>query len=399
MKARIIKTEADYEEAVARIDALMDTDPDPESDEGKDLELLAMLVEQYEDVHYPMDLPGPVESIKFRMDQAGLKQSDLVPYIGSKSKVSEVLNGKRPLSLNMIRKLHTGLGIPAEVLLGEPAREVPKAAYKVTSFPIAEMLKRDYIRFKGTVQEAKEYGEELLADFFKVFGGEAPRPVYCRAGNKGVSEHALLAWQARALHQVEGKELPEFDPRLVDLNFAATLAKLSYSENGPLTAVEFLNKKGIHVVFLKHLPKTHLDGASFLSPKGNPVIGMTLRHDRVDNFWFTLMHELGHVYLHLHDPNEAFFDDLDRVTKAKEVREVEANQFAADALIPKELWKAHQSSLTRRPSLEKTEHFAETLNIHSAIVAGRIRWERDDYSLLPSLNANGHLKKLLQPAD
>lgn len=394
MKARIIKTEADYEEALARIDALMDADPDSGSDEGKELELLAMLVEQYEDVHYPTDLPSPVEAIKFRMEQAGLKQADLVPYIGSKSKVSEVLNGKRPLSINMIRKLHKGLGIPADVLLGESTEQVPEAVYKVTGFPIAEMLKRDYVRFQGSIQEAKEYGEELLSDFFKIFGDQAPHPVYCRASDKSTDENALIAWQARALYQIEGEKLPEFDPTLIDLNFAGTLAKLSYSENGPRTAVEFLNKKGIHVVFLKHLPKTHLDGASFLSPKGNPVIGLTLRHDRLDNFWFTLMHELGHAHLHLHDRKEAFFDEVKKVARAKDKREIEANEFAAEALIPSEAWKRHGDTLLKRPTPEKTERFAEQLNIHSAVVAGRIRWERDNYKLLPSLNNNGRLKKL-----
>ena len=185
----------------------------------------------------------------------------------------------------------------------------------------------------------------------------------------------------------------------MDLNFASTLAKLSYSEIGPRTAVEFLNKKGIHVVFLKHLPKTYLDGASFLSPKGNPVIGLTLRHDRIDNFWFTLMHELGHAHLHLHGQSEAFFDDVDRVAKTKDRRELEANAYASQALIPSEAWASNKATLLRRPTVEKTQRFAESLNIHSSIVAGRICWERDNYTLLPQLNANGKLKKLLSPLD
>ena len=183
-----------------------------------------------------------------------------------------------------------------------------------------------------------------MTDFFKIFGAEAPKPVYCRAADKAVNEHSLIAWQARALHEIEGTKLPEFDASAVDLNFASTLAKLSYSEIGPRTAVEFLNKKGIHVVFLKHLPKTYLDGASFLSPKGNPVIGLTLRHDRIDNFWFTLMHELGHAHLHLHGQSEAFFDDVDRVAKTKDRRELEANAYASQALIPFSLRMSHSNS-------------------------------------------------------
>ena len=118
MNIKIIKTDAEYEEALARIDALMDAAPgSPQEDE---LELFSLLVEKYEEVHYPIDLPDPVDAIKFRMEQEGLEPKDMIKYLGSQSKVSEVLNYKRPLSLTMIRNLHEGLGIPAEILLQQP---------------------------------------------------------------------------------------------------------------------------------------------------------------------------------------------------------------------------------------------------------------------------------------
>jgi HTH-type transcriptional regulator/antitoxin HigA len=104
---------------LARIEVLMDAEP--ESPEEEELELLALLVETYEEEHYPIDLPDPVEAIKFRMDQEGLEPKDLISYIGSQSKVSEVLNYKRSLSLSMIRNLQEGLGIPAEVLIQKPS--------------------------------------------------------------------------------------------------------------------------------------------------------------------------------------------------------------------------------------------------------------------------------------
>jgi HTH-type transcriptional regulator/antitoxin HigA len=101
---KVIKTELDYNSALARIDELMDAMPDtPEFDE---LELLSTLVEIYEDKNYPIDMPDPVNAIKFRMEQFGLNQQDLVPFIGNRSKVSEVLNGKRKLSLSMMRALN-----------------------------------------------------------------------------------------------------------------------------------------------------------------------------------------------------------------------------------------------------------------------------------------------------
>ena len=125
MKIRILKNEAEYEAALAEIERLMES-PKPDVDR---LELLGLLVSDYEDKHYQIDMPDPVEAITFRMEQMGLTRKDLERYIGSRSKVSEVLSGKRRLSLSMIRALHEGLGIPAEVLLGRPDRpELENAA-------------------------------------------------------------------------------------------------------------------------------------------------------------------------------------------------------------------------------------------------------------------------------
>jgi HTH-type transcriptional regulator/antitoxin HigA len=117
MIPKIIKNERDYEAALARINDLMDADPN--TPEGDELELLVTLVELYEKATCPIDPPDPVEAIRFRMEQLGFKQKDLIPYIGSRSKVSEVLSRRRALSIAVIRKLHGGLGIPAEVLLRE----------------------------------------------------------------------------------------------------------------------------------------------------------------------------------------------------------------------------------------------------------------------------------------
>ncbi|VGO20944.1 helix-turn-helix domain-containing protein [Pontiella sulfatireligans] len=116
MKARVIKTEKENDEALARIEQLMELEPSPEVVD--EIELLSTLVELYEDKAYPVPFLNPLDAIRFRMEQQELKQKDLIPYIGSKSKVSEVLAGKRSLSLSMVRRLHEGLGIPLDVLLG-----------------------------------------------------------------------------------------------------------------------------------------------------------------------------------------------------------------------------------------------------------------------------------------
>ena len=115
---KLIKTRQENEAALQRLGELMLKNPIPDSDEANELELLALLIKSYEDKHVIIDPPTPLEAIQFRMEQAGLKQKDLVPFIGTKSRVSEVLAGKRPLTLAMARNLHQGLGIPAGVLLG-----------------------------------------------------------------------------------------------------------------------------------------------------------------------------------------------------------------------------------------------------------------------------------------
>jgi HTH-type transcriptional regulator/antitoxin HigA len=120
--ARVIHTDAERHEVLAELDRLMEIDPEPGTSEAGELELLAMTIEGYEKERFPIGLPGPIEAIRFRMDQQGLGQDDLVPYFGTKSCVSEVLAGKRPLTLSMIRAFHEGLGIPADVLL-QPSRE------------------------------------------------------------------------------------------------------------------------------------------------------------------------------------------------------------------------------------------------------------------------------------
>lgn len=120
MDIRPIHNEVDYQAALRELSVYFDHEPLPGSSDGDRFEILLTLVEAYEAKHYPIDLPDPVEAIKFRMDQAGLTPKDLVPAIGRINRVYEILNRKRPLTLNMIWKLHQKLGIPAECLIQPP---------------------------------------------------------------------------------------------------------------------------------------------------------------------------------------------------------------------------------------------------------------------------------------
>ncbi|NTU54524.1 MAG: transcriptional regulator, partial [Chlorobiaceae bacterium] len=108
----------DYQEALVRLEQIFDALPD--TPDGDELEILGILVDHYEESRFPVDFPDPVEAIKFRMEQMGMQQTDLTKLIGSKSRASEILNHKRPLSISQIRTLHSRLQIPAEILLREP---------------------------------------------------------------------------------------------------------------------------------------------------------------------------------------------------------------------------------------------------------------------------------------
>lgn len=110
-----IKNNKDYQQALKRLEKVFDAKPG--SKEGDELEILAILIDSYEHEHFPIGMPDPIEAIKFRMEQMGLKQKDLAEIIGFKSRVSEILNRKRKLTLEMIRKLNETLRIPAEVLM------------------------------------------------------------------------------------------------------------------------------------------------------------------------------------------------------------------------------------------------------------------------------------------
>lgn len=118
MEIKLIETEEEYDNAIKRIDLLFDAPKG--SSEAKEVEILVLLVNKYEEENYPIDEPDPIEYIKIRMEEMGLKPTDLVPFIGNKGNVSKVLNRKRSLSIEMIRNLHNGLGFPLDVLISEP---------------------------------------------------------------------------------------------------------------------------------------------------------------------------------------------------------------------------------------------------------------------------------------
>jgi HTH-type transcriptional regulator / antitoxin HigA len=395
MQPKVIKNEAEHEAALKAIEALWDAAPG--TPEAEAAELWTVVIERYEKKAHPMGMPDPISAIRFRMEQQDLKPADLVPYLGSKSKVSEVLAGRRTLSLSMIRRLHEGLGITAEVLLGEsPRRLSPSlAGIEWRSFPLAEMVRRHW--FGDAIRSAHvllESAEEILGPFVAPVISAPPRTVRLRQSARSGSaldETALMAWKARVWHLAERQSVGPYQAKAITEQLIGEVAHLSPLRNGPAVAVDFLARAGIRVAIEPQLPRTHLDGAAMRLAGRSPVVALTLRYDRLDNFWFTLCHELAHVALHLQaDKDGTYLDDLEAPDESP--REREADRIAANAMIPETEWKTfRQQGL---PSRDDIVHFAASLRVHPAIVAGRIRKETKNYRLFSGLIGNRKVRAL-----
>jgi HTH-type transcriptional regulator/antitoxin HigA len=333
------------------------------------------------------------------MEQANLNQKDLVPFIGSKSKVSEVLNKKRPLSLSMMRALHKGLGIPAEILLQEQDRELPEEIPEIdwTRFPIKEMIGLGWI---GNKKEIKGNEEEIMRRYIQEAGGMSSfSRIALRASESPhkklrTNKYALIAWCLRVMELSE-KNPSDRDYKPGSINLS-DLSKLSYFKDGPLLAKEYLEKHGIQLFIVPHLKRTYLDGAVMILEKKRPVIALTLRYDRIDNFWFCLMHELAHLEKHLSvEETNIIIDELEprhsRIEK-EDKREEEADQMAQNALVPKEYWK--KVDLEASDLSKDVVRLSDQLKIHPAIVAGRIRFEKNNYKILSQFVGRGEVMHL-----
>ena len=386
MEARVLKTENEHQTALREAESLVAIDPDFGSKESDRLELLTLLIEDYEKRIFSFEEADPIDAIEFRMSEQGLKQKDLVPMLGSKSRVSEILARKRPLTVQMIRSLSINLGIPVESLIAEP---IPLQARKEPSlenvdwkrFPVKEMENRGwFLSIKADARSA----EEKLRAFLSELAPKGEALTLFRRKFRGAEEvdqrayYSTLAWSARVLIKAKAidQKLAKFEPAKITPEVLRDLARLSWFDNGPRLAIEFLAKCGIATVVEPRLRNAIIDGAALLSSQGIPVIGLTLRIDRIDYFWFTLLHEVAHVWKHLSSPDDAFIDRIDNIERPQ-LKEKEANRVARDAFIRRAVWERASARLA--PTKKNIQELADELHIHPAIVVGRLQFETGRY--------------------
>jgi HTH-type transcriptional regulator / antitoxin HigA len=380
MEPRIIKTEEQYRRALAEVERLAAQDPDSDSAEGGRLELLAKLVEDYEKARFKFSKPSPVEAILFRMEEQGLRQKDIAQILGGKNRASEILAGKRSLTLPMIRALHEKLAIPSDLLIREG-----EAVYQTDEIELDKVAEK-LVAKRGWVPTG-----DSVSDWLKRLLAPAGSPVLLKnTVTFGVTAKTnrtnVWLWLARVREIADSRTYLQgkHSTDALDADLIKYVARLSWMDKGPRNAKDFLEERGIAVVIEPHLPNTYLDGAAMLGRNGAPVIALTLRENRMDNFWFTLIHELIHIWKHL-DPNKRRTIADENIEKADETEAIEreANDLASDILIPAAIWR--RSAARLKPSAQSIQALASELQIHPAIVAGRVRYERKNYSLFSGM--------------
>lgn len=330
----------------------------------------------------------PADTIRFFLKKWDLADSYLAKILGSRSRASEILSGKRNLTMSDLRALRDNLGIPSDLLLGDP-KATEAFDIDFSRYPVAEMAKLGLVR-QGLTKRSSDV-VEAIREFFGKAGftpEEAKLACYRRSLRKNEKSDmfALQVWLAAV--RKRACEIPTPSYSKISIERLRDIARLSIHPDGPLRAIAALLENGIRVVVMPHFKGTYLDGAVFMM-EGRPVIGLTLRYDRLDNFWHTLMHELSH--LHNEDVKEdPVFDDLE-IPPLEDAQELSADLLAQNIFIPSNKWK---DFLTHRVSAMSICALAAELSLSPAIIAGRYRYESKNYKLFTTLVGHGEVRRL-----
>jgi HTH-type transcriptional regulator/antitoxin HigA len=331
----------------------------------------------------------------------GMSQSELAAKLGVREQQIQRYEADRycSISLQNYRRVAAALGVEIEAKIRDRAdawlRQMTVSEPRFADDDIRKVCDHAKHHKWFEAPQGRDECRSYLLDYISESIARFGCPALLRTGLNALdltSDILLAAWRARVIQRAELEAATihnTFEP--FDITWLPSLVSLSSRENGPRQAMSLLRSRGINIIVESQIAGLRLDGAAFRI-REMPVIGMTIRHDRIDNFWFTLLHELAHVFLHQQSGlATGFFDDLDKV-EPDEV-EMEANEFAGSLLISTERWKMSPARISKSP--RAVEEFAKQLGIHPAIVFGRIRNERNDYSIFSDRVGLGQVRRQL----
>lgn len=328
----------------------------------------------------------------------GMSQKDLGDFLGVKEQQIQRYEAERYRGASLDRLIEIADALDVRIsergnLLGSTALN-SSTADNWQAFPVAEMFKRGWFEdFPGTLAQAKKSLNSLMPNFMQ---GVGSYPVAAALHKKSVRssgqvhEAAIAAWEARVrMLAARCPPMVHFNQEIITDQWIEGLVALSREVQGPRLAAIYLQGAGIAFVVERHLPGTLLDGAAMACSQNYAIIAMTLRYDRLDNFWFTLLHEIAHLKMHIGDGGySAIFDDTD--SPAFSDMEVEADQFAQEALISSTKWQLAVSRFSRTEKAVLAD--AKRFGVSPAVVAGRVRREANDYTLLKNMVGQGKVR-------
>ncbi len=335
-----------------------------------------------------------------------MTQKDLAVLLAVKpSFLNEIIKGKRPVTADIAILLEESLGIPADYWMRFQSQyEIDSAKIKeknITKIKLIEIwnvinqyVPTKYFSKKGYLTDDLSFNISVIQSIYSVQSMNELRNKFSKkrvaffkkSEKLQIDEKNMLAWISLVEYEAERKKTNTFSfENLPELNY--DLREIFYSNKNTL---ELIDKKlaqyGIKFLMIDKLEKTPIDGYSFWS-KNNPVIALTLRHNRIDNLAFTILHEIGHIALHLKDNKEIKFLDLTKIDENE--FENEANQYAQESLIPSNCWDDLLKNYIPL-SDEIICEFSNKYRINPAIILGRACFEMDYYGIKTNIDKKLH---------
>jgi HTH-type transcriptional regulator / antitoxin HigA len=356
----------------------------------------------------PFEATHPGTLIKDELDARGIKQNDFAMEIGVKPNfLNEVIKGKRSVTADFALLLEKSLEIPADYWMRFQSQyEIDNARLKQKNIkrlkhietwniikeyvPIKFLKKLGYLTTETAenIEKVKEiYSIKSIDGLVNVVAENKELSFYRKSQKLQIDDVNMLGWSKVAEHEVLKKEICAFDENQIPQLLEDLKSIFFSNRNVKEKAKTKLESFGVKLLYLDKFEKTPVDGYSFWSGN-NPAIVLTLRHKRIDNFAFTIFHEIAHIKLHILKNKESKFIDIIGY-ESKDLCEDEANKFAQDQLISPEQWQDLLNNY-RPINDDNIISFSKKYKINPAIVLGRINWEKDFYKIRSGIDKALH---------